>query len=118
MAVIWPFPGQAEPEGPPKPLPPTRFAVGELVTTRWGRATVIAICDWAYDDGRAILVKHDWSSAPPGFGHIFSDADIEPRVEQPSEEDEAEEDDAHAEAGDQCADSGAGSLVGGDLGEE
>lgn len=90
MAVLWPFPGQAEPEGSPKPLPPTRFAVGDLVITRWGRATVIAICDWAYDDGRAILVKHDWSSAPPGFGHTFSDAEIEPRVEQPSDEDDDE----------------------------
>ena len=83
----WPFPGTDEPHGPPKPLPPTRFAVGDRVTTRWGRATVIAICAWAYDDdNRAILVKHDWSSASPGFGHIFSDADIEPRVEQPSDE--------------------------------
>ncbi len=91
MAILWPFPGHAEPEGPPKPLPPTRFAVGDLVTTRWGRATVIAICDWAYDDGRAILVKHDGSSAPPGFGHIFCDADIEPRVEQSSEDDDDDE---------------------------
>lgn len=90
MAVLWPFPGADEPHGPPKPLPPTRFAVGDIVTTRWGRATVIAIHDWAYDDGRAILVKHDWSSAPPGFGHTFSDADIELRVEQPSEEEDAE----------------------------
>jgi hypothetical protein len=64
--------------------------VGDRVTTRWGSATVIAICGWAYDDGRAILVKHDWSSAPPGFGHTFSDADIEPRVEQSSEEDAEE----------------------------
>lgn len=87
MSIIWPFPGEAELHGPPKPLPPTRFAVGDLVTTRWGRATVIAICGWAYDDGRAILVKHDWSSAPTGFGHTFSDADIDLRVEQPSEED-------------------------------
>lgn len=91
MAVLWPFPGTDEPHGPPKPLPPTRFAVGDLVTTGWGRATVIAICGWAYDDGRAILVKHDWSSAPPGFGHTFSDADIELRVEQPSDGEDAEE---------------------------
>ena len=90
MAVLWPFPGQDEPHGPPKPLPPTRFAVGDRVTTRWGSATVIAICEWAYDDGRAILVKHDWSSEPPGFGHLFSDADIELRVEQPPGEDDAE----------------------------
>lgn len=88
--IIWPFPGTGELHGPPKPLPPTRFAVGDLVTTRWGRATVIAVCGWAYDDGRAILVKHDWSSAPPGFGHTFSDADIELRVEQATEDDDAE----------------------------
>ncbi len=90
MRVIWPFPGQDEPHGPPKPLPPTRFSVGDRVTTRWGSATVIAICGWAYDDGRAILVKHDWSSAPPGFGHHYSDADMEPLLEQPREEDDAE----------------------------
>ena len=87
MSVIWPFPGQDEPHGPPKPLPPTRFSVGDRVNTRWGSATVISICGWAYDDVRAILVKHDWSSAPPGFGHTFSDADIELRVEHPSQED-------------------------------
>lgn len=88
MSIIWPFPGTDEPHGPPKPLPPTRFAIGDRVTTCWGSATVIAISDWAYDDGRAILVKHDWSSAPPGFGHSFSDADIEPLVEQPAEDED------------------------------
>ena len=93
MAIRWPFQGtDAAPEQAP-PLPPPRFAVGNRVTTRWGRATVEQICDWATLGGRAYQVRHAWSSAPPGFGHFFGEDDIElagPEPATPNHEEEQE----------------------------
>lgn len=93
-APIWPFPGQPQRPWsecyPPHNLPPPRFAVGDRVVTRWGRATVLRVYDHEHFDGRAYHLRFDFSSAPEGFGHQWSEADMQPLVEQPIEE-EAEE---------------------------
>jgi hypothetical protein len=78
---IWPFPGQEGPwweAYPPHNLPPPRFAPGDRVTTRWGSATVQRVYDCEYFDGRLYQLRYDWSSsAPPGFGHRWSENDME-----------------------------------------
>lgn len=77
MTIHWPFPSQ---DAPPQAydLPAPRFAIGNRVTTRWGRGTVIAVHDWPnVSDSRAYSIRHDWSSGPEGFGHIFGEVDIE-----------------------------------------
>lgn len=78
---LWPFPGQEVAwweHYPPHNLPPPRFAVGDCVETRWGRAVVISVKDYEGLAGRCYLVKHDWSSAPPGFGHWFGEHGMQP----------------------------------------
>lgn len=86
---IWPFPGQASAPWwecyPPHNLPPARFAPGDRVTTRWGTATVLQAYDYEHFDGRAYQIRYDGSSAPPGFGHRWSEADMQPLVEQAAE---------------------------------
>jgi hypothetical protein len=52
--------------------------VGDCVETRWGRATVLIVKDYEGLAGRCYLVKHDWSNAPPGFGHWFGEHDMQP----------------------------------------
>lgn len=76
---LWPFPGSScQPPREIPPLPSARFAIGDRVKTRWGRATVIAVHDWDTVGGsRAYTVKHDWSDAPPDFGHLFGEEDCE-----------------------------------------
>ncbi|MCV2423373.1 hypothetical protein LNV47_22555 [Paucibacter sp. DJ4R-1] len=75
----WPFPGQEHLPPPVYDLPPPRFSPGDLVKTRWGNATVIKVCAWPMNAGRAYLVKHTWSQAPEGFGHTFGENAIELR---------------------------------------
>ncbi len=91
---IWPFPGQNTAPWwecyPPHNLPPPRFAVGDRITTRWGSATVLRIHDCEHFGSRSYHVRHDDSSAPPGFGKTWSEADMEPlvdRIEEPEEVD-------------------------------
>lgn len=92
MSVHWPFPGQDEGPPPVYDLPPPRFAVGDRVITRWGWATVGRVMDWPNcSDTRAYHVRHDWCDSPPGFGHIFGEADMEPLVEPPRTEEPADE---------------------------
>lgn len=92
--VIWPFPGQNTSPWwefyPPHNLPPPRFAVGDRVTTRWGSATVLRVYDHEHFDGRAYQLRYDFSSSPPGFGHQWSEADMQPLVEQAAEPDPEE----------------------------
>lgn len=89
-APLWPFPGQeaAEAFGPCQPLPLARFAAGDSVATRWGRGTVIAVQECAWNAYRAYGVRHTWSSAPEGFGHFFDEDELElaASLECPEEE--------------------------------
>lgn len=95
-APIWPFPGQPQRPWweccPPHNLPPPRFAVGDRVETRWGAATVLRVYDREHFDGRAYHLRFDFSSAPDGFGKTWSEADMQPRVEQAREEEPEETD--------------------------
>ena len=91
-APIWPFPGQPQRPWweccPPHNLPPPRFAVGDRVETRWGSATVLRVYDHEHFDGRAYHLRFDFSSAEPGFGHHWSEADMQPAGPQPTWHDE------------------------------
>lgn len=93
-APIWPFPGQPQRPWwecyPPHNLPPPRFSPGDRVVTRWGSATVLRVYDYEHFDGRLYQIRYDFSSAPEGFGHRWSEADMQPLLEQAREE-EAEE---------------------------
>lgn len=89
--ILWPFPGQPASPPPVHDLPQPRFSVGDRVTTRWGRATVMKVEDWPDCMGDRIYhVRHDWSDAPPGFGHLFGEGDMTLLVEQPHVLDDAE----------------------------
>lgn len=86
---IWPFPG-ADPSRwweayPPHNLPPPRWAAGDRVQTRWGRATVLSVHDWEFFGSRAYHVRHDGSEAPPGFGKTWGEEDMHPVMEPPVE---------------------------------
>lgn len=91
---IWPFPGQSADQWfeayPPHNLPPPRFDVGDRVTTRWGRATVLRVHDCEHFGSRGYHVRYDGSDAPAGFGKTWSEADMQPLVEQPAELDDDE----------------------------
>jgi len=65
---------------PPDPWPAAaRFRQGDRVETRWGRATVLRVFDTPhFESARSYLVKHDWSNAPPGFGHEFGEDECAP----------------------------------------
>lgn len=64
---------------PPENLPPALYQVGSVVTTPWGRGTVCRVQNWAFHDrGRSYIVHHDFSQAPPNFGHCFGEADLKP----------------------------------------
>lgn len=75
---------------PTEDLPPARYAIGDRVTSSWGRGTVCGVEVWAMGDaGRAYTVHHDFSSAPPNFGHCFGEFHLQPlssqRVEVPQD---------------------------------
>lgn len=76
----WPFPGQEHLPPPPLPdLPPAKYTVGDRVESHWGSATVLKVLDTAGIDGtRDYQIHHDWSDAPPGFGHFFSEGELQP----------------------------------------
>jgi hypothetical protein len=82
--VHWPFPGtdgRTGMNGAPLVralLPPARFVDGDWVSTRWGTALVLKVCDWAAIGGRAYHVRHTWCDSPPGFGHFFGEDECEP----------------------------------------
>lgn len=86
---IWPFPGQSCDRWweayPPHNLPAPRFAVGDRVTTRWGSYTVLSVRDHEFFGGREYHCRPDGSTAPPGFGHTWSEADMQPLVERQAE---------------------------------
>jgi hypothetical protein len=99
--AIWPFPGQGTSPWwdayPPHNLPPPRFAVGDRVETRWYTGTVIRVYDCEHFGSRLYTVRGDCSDAPPGFGHRWSEHDMQParpRAVEP-EEDEAPQLAAH-----------------------
>lgn len=80
----WPFPGSAPAEPTAYELPEPRFHVGDRVRTRSGHRTVCAVFDWPTCSGaRGYNVHHDRSVAPPAFGHLFGEVDIEPLIEAP-----------------------------------
>lgn len=90
---IWPFPGASGPwweAYPPHNLPPPRFAVGDRVRTRWGSYTVLSVSDHEFFGSRAYHCRPDGSSAPPGFGHQWGEADMEPLVERIAEPEDDE----------------------------
>jgi len=90
----WPAPGSAPAEPETYDLPDPRFRVGQRVRTRWGNGTICGVYHWPLSDGdRAYNVHHDGSSAPPEFGHIFSERGIELLGDDPvvrADEDEGE----------------------------
>lgn len=91
---IWPFPGHASPwweAYPPHNLPPPRFAVGDRVRTRWGSYTVLVVRDRELFGSREYHCRPDGSSAPPGFGHAWGEADMQPLVVEQIREPEPEE---------------------------
>jgi hypothetical protein len=70
-------------------MPPPRFAVGGLVETRWGSATVLRVYDHEHFDGRAYQLRYDWvQDTPPGFGHHWSESDMQPAGPRPTWHDE------------------------------
>lgn len=87
-APIWPFPNSGEPwwhSRPPHNMPPPRFSEGDRVRTRWGSYTVLSVLDWEHFGSRAYHCRPDGSGAPPGFGHTWGEADMEPLAEQAAE---------------------------------
>jgi hypothetical protein len=71
---------------PPENLPTALYAVGSEVTTPWGRGTVCRVQNWAFQDrGRSYIVHHEFSSAPPNFGHCFGEADLTPAQRRPAQ---------------------------------
>lgn len=93
---IWPFPGQDTSPWwecyPPHNMPPPRFSAGDRVQTRWGCATVLRVYDYERHTGRAYQLRYDWSSSPPesGFGHLWSEDEMEPLTQaaEPEEDDQ------------------------------
>jgi hypothetical protein len=68
-----------------------RFRQGDRIETRWGRATVLAVYDYPYfESARSYQVKHDWSDAPPGFGHQFGEDECRPAGPEPTYTDDEE----------------------------
>jgi hypothetical protein len=79
---------------PPQDLPPACYAIGDRVTSKWGNGTICGVEAWAMGDaGRAYNVHHDFSSAPPNFGHCFGEFCLQPlssrRAEFPQDVDPA-----------------------------
>lgn len=71
--------------------PGQKFVPGDRVVTRWGRATVLKVWERPhFDSPRSYHVKHDWSDAPPGFGHQFGENECEPAGPEPVYEEEEE----------------------------
>lgn len=72
--------------GPPENLPPARYAVGDRVRTPWGAGTIARVYSRDhFGHGRAYNVHHDFSSAPPNFGHEFGEREILPLPQQDPE---------------------------------
>jgi hypothetical protein len=92
---IWPFPGQNTSLWwecyPPHNLPPPRFSEGDRVRTRWGNYSVLSVRDHERWGSRAYHCRPDGSTAPPGFGHEFSESDMEPLAELAAEPDEEDQ---------------------------
>jgi hypothetical protein len=73
-----------------KPVP--KFAVGDRVVTRWGRATVLSLYEWTYDGHPFTYhVRHDWVDAPEGFGKPFGENECEPGGPEPLTYEQLEE---------------------------
>lgn len=91
---LWPFPGQGTSPWwecyPPHNMPPPRFSVGDRVQTRWGCATVLRVFDYERFTGRAYHLHYDWSDSPPasGFGHLWSEDEMEPAPPPARQDDE------------------------------
>lgn len=73
----------------PATLPP-RFARGDRVRTRMGRATVLRDLVYALDGERCYLVRHTWADGDPEFGHVFREGDIELLMAAPMTEPEGD----------------------------
>jgi hypothetical protein len=59
--------------------PGQKYAPGDRVVSRWGNATIIHAYERPYfDSPRSYLILHDWSDAPPGFGHHFGENELAP----------------------------------------
>ena len=51
---------------------------------------MLRIYDHQHFDGRAYQLRYDFSSSPPGYGHHWSEADMQPLVEVQAKEDDDE----------------------------
>ena len=73
----------------PATLPP-RFARGDRVRTRMGRATVLRDLVYALDGERCYLVRHTWADGDAEYGHMFREGDIELLMAAPTTEPEGD----------------------------